>query len=80
MSYYDLLLDPINTIFAVNCQLMPQSLRVGAIYIEPLLTSTVVTLSDGDVTITVDLPPELLNQMRPKFAWQTELHLHVDPS
>ena len=76
---YDLLLDPINTIFCVNCQLMPTSLRVGAIYLEPLLTSTIVTLSDGTDKIVIDLPPELLNQMKPRQAWQMEFHLHVEP-
>lgn len=77
---YDLLLDPINTIFCVNCQLMEASLRVGAIYLEPLLTSTIVTLSDGTDKIVIDLPPELLNQTKPRFAWQMEFHLHVEPT
>ena len=77
---YDLLLDPINTIFCVNCQLMESSLRVGAIYLEPLLTSTIVSLSDGSDTIVIDLPPELLNRTKPQFAWQVEFHLHVEPT
>lgn len=79
MSRYDLLLDPINTIFAVNCELTENSLRVGAIYCEPLLTSSIVTLSDGTDRINIVLPLELLNKTKPLSAWQVEFHLH-EPS
>jgi hypothetical protein len=73
---YDLLLDPINTVFAVNCEKTETTLRVGAVYMEPLLTTTLVTLSDGTDRITIVLPPELLNRSKPLSAWQVEFPLY----
>ena len=78
-KHFDLLLDPINTLFCVNCELMEDHLRVGAIYCEPLLTSKIVTLSDGTDRISIVLPVQLLNQSKPRSAWQVCFPLH-EPS
>lgn len=76
---YDLLLDPITTVFAVNCVLEPDHLKVGAIYLEPLLVSPIVTLTDGTDRINIVLPAELLNKTKPQSAWMVQFHLH-EPS
>lgn len=75
-SVYELLLDPICTIFAIDCTLTAGFLQVGAMYIEPLIQSQVVHLSSGDATLAVSLPEDLLHRPTPTRAWNVELPLH----
>jgi hypothetical protein len=70
---YELLLDPICTIFAIDCTCTSDFLHVGAMYIEPLIQSQTVHLSSGDATLAVSLPPELLHRPTPTRAWDVEL-------
>lgn len=73
---HDLLLDPINTVFAVNCRVEGSTLHCGALYLEPLIQSQVITLirsADNSATVQVELPPELVNQPSPYRAWEVEL-------
>lgn len=70
---HDLLLDPINTVFAVNCRVEGSTLHCGALYLEPLIQHHSIRLAyDGD-SIEVELPPELVNQPTPYRAWEVEL-------
>lgn len=73
---YELLLDPICTIFAIDCTLNADSLHVGAMYIEPLIQSSIVHLTSGDATLAVSLPEDLLHRPTPTRAWDVELPLH----
>jgi hypothetical protein len=75
-STYELLLDPICTIFAIDCTLTGELLHVGAMYIEPLIQSQIVHLSSGDATLAVSLPEDLLHRPTPTRAWNVELPIH----
>ncbi len=70
---HDLLIDPLNTVFAVNCREEGSTLHCGALYLEPLIQSQFIRLAYGGVNIEVELPPELVNQPTPFRAWEVEL-------
>jgi hypothetical protein len=70
---HDLLLDPINTVFAVNCREEGATLHCGALYLEPLVQSSSITLAYKEANIRVELPIELVNQPTPFRAWSVEL-------
>lgn len=72
----DLLLDPICTIFAANCEILPEAVKVGAIYLEPHCADQTVHLSSEDATVVVDLPLEWLNCRNALVAWSVELPYH----
>jgi len=74
----DLLLDPICTIFAINCEILPEHVKIGAIYVEPLRADRVVHLSSEDATVVLDLPPEWLNRQNALVAWSVELPHHYE--
>ena len=71
--HHDLLIDPINTVFAVNCQEEGATLHCGAIYLEPLVQSSTITLAYKTAKIEVELPLELINQTMPFRAWSIDL-------
>jgi hypothetical protein len=71
--HHDLLLDPINTVFAINCKEEGATLHCGALYLEPLVQSSSITLAYKDAKLQVELPPELVNQTTPFRAWSVEL-------
>jgi hypothetical protein len=71
--HHDLLIDPINTVFAVNCKEEGATLHCGAIYLEPLVHSSTITLAYNEAKIEVELPIELVNQSTPYRAWSIEL-------
>jgi hypothetical protein len=71
--HHDLLLDPINTVFAINCKEEGATLHCGALYLEPLVQSSSITLAYKDAKLKVELPPELVNQTTPFRAWSVEL-------
>jgi hypothetical protein len=71
--HHDLLLDPINTVFAINCKEEGATLHCGALYLEPLVQSSSITLTYKDAKLQVELPPELVNQTTPYRAWSVEL-------
>lgn len=72
---YDLLLDPINTVFAVNCRVEGTTLHCGALYLEPLIQSQNIRLAYNDASVEVELPEELLNQPAPFRAWSVALSI-----
>jgi hypothetical protein len=73
---HELLVDPVCTIFAIDCIRQGDNLHVAALYIEPLLQSPVVHLADSDATLAVSLPDHLLHRPTPTRAWDVELPLH----
>jgi len=70
---HDLLIDPINTVFAVNCREEGSTLHCGALYLEPLIQSQSIRLAYGEASIQVELPFELLHQPAPYVAWEVKL-------
>ena len=72
---HDILIDPINTVFAVNCVVEGSTLHCGALYLEPLVQSQFIRLAYGDASLEVEIPPELVNQSTPYRAWQVALPL-----
>lgn len=72
---HDILIDPINTVFAVNCVVEGSTLHCGALYLEPLVQSQFIRLAYGDASLEVEIPPELVNQTTPYRAWQVALPL-----
>ena len=76
--------NPSNTVFAVNCDLRDSGLFCGALYLEPKQKHSVIRLSDNSAMLDVSLPPELLNQASASRAWDVELpvvknHEQVQP-
>ena len=70
---HDLLIDPINTVFAINCRIEDSTLHCGALYLEPLIQSQSIRLAYGEASIQVELPFELLQQSTPYVGWNVEL-------
>jgi len=70
---HDILIDPINTVFAVDCRIEGSTLHCGALYLEPLVQSQFIRLAYADATVEIELPPELVNQPTPFRAWQVAL-------
>ena len=75
---HDLLIDPINTVFAVNCVVEGSTLHCGALYLEPLVQSQFIRLAYADASVEVEIPPELVNQTTPYRAWQVTLPIRDD--
>ena len=70
---HDLLIDPINTVFAVNCRVEGSTLHCGALYLEPLVQHHRIRLAYDGATIEVEIPPELVNSPTPHRAWDVAL-------
>lgn len=73
---HDLLIDPINTVFAVNCRVEGDTLHCGALYLEPLVQSHHIRLirsPDSGAMLTIELPEELIQQPDAYRAWQVAL-------
>jgi len=70
---HDLLIDPINTVFAVNCREEGNTLHCGALYLEPLVQAQFIRLAYEGVSIQVELPLELVQQTEPYRAWDIAL-------
>ena len=73
--HHDILIDPINTVFAVNCEVEEDALHCGALYLEPLVQSQFIRLTHDGASIDVELPPELIGQAAPQKAWNVTLPL-----
>lgn len=73
---HDLLIDPLNTVFAVNCREEDSTLHCGALYLEPLVQSQFIRLAYGPATIQVELPPEFVGQAQAFRGWNITLPVH----
>lgn len=72
---HDLLIDAINTVFAVNCVVEGSTLHCGALYLEPLVQSQFIRLASSDASVEIEIPTELVDQPTPYRAWQVTLPL-----
>ena len=70
---YDLLSNPINTCWAINCVVGEDSVRIGAFYLEPNIPTPNIRLTHNDEHITVALPEEYLKRREALRAWNIEL-------
>lgn len=73
MPEHDLLTDPFNSIYAVNCKVEGTTLHCGAIYVEPRNPFHLIRLSDKSASLDVTLPEELVNQPTLCKGWDIEL-------
>jgi hypothetical protein len=71
--YIDLLKDEANNIYAVDCIVKSSHLRVGALFIGPSLATTRIRFTHNEEVITVELPPEQLNQPDAAKGWDVDL-------
>ena len=72
-QHYDLLRNPINLMWAVNCTMTQDSVRIGALYIEPDIPEENIRLESGSDKIDVVIPEEFLRQSTALRAWNVEL-------
>jgi hypothetical protein len=77
MPEHDLLIDPLRTVFAVNCKVEGATLHCGALYVEPRVPFQVIRLSDNAASIDVSLPDELVNQPTVTTGWSVQLPIKV---
>lgn len=70
---YDLLLNPGRFAWAVNCSVGEDSVRIGALYLEPNVPDPNIRLTDGSDIFDVVLPDEYLRQPSAQRAWNVEL-------
>lgn len=78
MEHHELLQDPFNSIYAVNCRVEGDALHCGALYVEPGNPFPVIRLSDSHVSLEVKLPDELINQPTMRKGWNVQLRLSPD--
>ena len=72
-GHYDLLRSANNTCWAINCQVEEDSVRIGAIYLEPQIPSPNIRLESGSDKIDVLIPEEYLGRSESLRAWNVEL-------
>lgn len=77
MPEHDLLRDPFNSIYAVNCRIEDTTLHCGALYVEPQNPFQLIRLADSTVTLDVELPEESMNQATPLCAWAVTLPIRT---
>lgn len=70
---YDLLRNPINSCWAVNCLVEEDTVHIGAFYLEPNIPTPNIRLTHNKEHITVQLPDEYLRQGQSLRAWNIEL-------
>ena len=73
---YDLLLNPGRFAWAVNCRADEDSVRIGALYLEPHVPSQLIRLESGSDVFDVVLPAEFLKRSEPLRAWNCVLPLN----
>ena len=68
--------SPINCAWAVNVAVEEGTLRIGALYVEPNIPTSIIRLeSKGDI-FDVVLPDELVQRDIPFRAWNVQLPLN----
>lgn len=75
MAQIDLLRNPINLVYAVNCQIEDTTLRCGALFLEPMIPTSNIRLQSEETQIEIELPEELLNRQESTRAWNIELDI-----
>lgn len=73
----DLLLNPGRFAWAVNCFVEEDSVRIGALYLEPNVPDQFIRLESGSDIFDVVLPAEFLNRSDPLRTWNCVLPLQT---
>lgn len=80
VAMYDLLIDPFQLVFAVDCEVEGDTLHCGALYASPSIPFEFIRLAGTDASIDVQLPDELRNQSETTTALGVKLPLyHHEP-
>ena len=72
-GHYDLLRNPINSMWAINCFIEEDTVRIGALFLEPNCPTPNIRLTHDDESIMVTLPEEYLRRTEALRAWNVEL-------
>lgn len=72
---YDLLLNPGRFVWAVNARVEEDSVRIGALYLEPNVPDPNIRLTHNDEHFDVELPEEYLGRSYAQRAWNVDLPL-----
>ena len=70
---FDLLRNPINSCWAVNCLVEESTVRIGAFFMEPNIPTPSIRLTHNDEHVTVTIPEEFLRRSSALRAWNIEL-------
>ena len=70
---FDLMLNPGRFAWAVNVNVEDDSVRIGALYLEPNVPDSNIRLESGNEAVDVVLPEEFLRQGKAQRAWNVEL-------
>ena len=71
----DLLVDPANTVYAINCTPTEGEISVGALYVSPNNPFGLIRLAHSDARFDVELPPELVGSDQFIAVWNITLPL-----
>ncbi len=69
----DLLTNPINCGWAVNCEVEADQVTIGGFYLERDMPGRELPMQSGSVKVTLLLPEELIKQPEPFRAWNITL-------
>ena len=75
---FDVLLNPGRFAWAINANVGENSVRIGALYLEPNVPSPNIRLESGGDIFNVVLPEEYLRQPHALRAWNVELPYQQD--
>lgn len=72
---HDLLTDPFNSVYAVNCRVEGTTLHCGALYVEPRNPFKLIRLADSRASVDVELPEDLIDQPTLRKGWEVKLKI-----
>lgn len=72
-GHYDLLRNPVNMCWAVNCLVEEDTVTIGALFLEPQVPGSIIRLQSGSDKIDVLIPEEYLRRSESLRAWNVEL-------
>jgi hypothetical protein len=70
---YDLLRNPVNFAWAVNCLVEEDSVHIGALYLEPQIPDPNIRLAYNERYVDVIIPEEYIKRTESLRAWNVEL-------
>ena len=79
-GHYDLLRNPVNFAWAVNCYVEEDSVRIGALYLEPQIPTDIIRLAHNGQHVDVLIPDEYLNKVESMRAWNVDLPISKAPT
>ena len=71
--HIDLLTNPVNFGWAINCEVDATSVKIGGFYLEANVPGKELPLESGSVRLTVLIPEDLIKIPEPFRAWNITL-------